>query len=163
MIIISDSTPLRYLIEIEKQDLLQSLFGKVILPQGVIEELQHPKAPQKVRDWFQNLPDWVEARTANTSLYKPQKKIGKGEHQAIALALEIKADAILADDRGATLEARRANVFTIQTLNILEEGAKRGLLDLDEAIERLQKTSFYVLPEIIEALLERHRQFNAKA
>jgi len=157
MIIVSDSTPLHYLIEIEQQDVLKTLFGKVIIPQGVTEELQHPKAPQRVKDWFQHLPDWVEVRVADTSLWQPQKKIGKGEHQAIALALEIKADAILADDRGAALEAHRANILTIQTLSLLEEAAKLGLLDLEEAIARLRLTSFYVVPEIIEAMLARYR------
>ena len=131
----------------------------MIVPQGVSEELQHPSAPPRVKDWFQHLPGWVEIRSANIALYQPQKKIGKGEHQAIALALEINADAILSDDKGAALEARRANVMTIQTLSVLEEGAKLGLIDLEDAIERLLKTSFYVVPEIIKALLERHRSF----
>lgn len=159
MIIISDTTPLHYLIEIEEQCLLRKLFGQIILPQGVIEELSHPKAPQKVKDWVQNLPDWIEVRTADTSLFQPQKKIGKGECHAIALAIEMKADAVLADDRGAVLEARRVNVQTIQTLGILEAAAKRNLLELEEALTRLQQTNFYVLPEIIEALLARHRLF----
>ena len=159
MIIIADTTPLHYLIEIDEQDLLKALFGQVILPQGVTEELLHPKAPPKIKDWMQNLPDWIEVRTADTTLFQPQKKIGKGERQAIALAIEMKADAVLADDRGAVLEARRVNVQTIQTLGILEAGAKRNLLELEEALARLQQTSFYVLPEIIEALLERHRLF----
>ena len=159
MIIISDTTPLHYLIEIDEQDLLRKLFGQVILPQGVIEELSHPKAPPKVQDWVQHLPDWIEVRTVDVSLFQPQKKIGKGERQAIALALEMKADAVLADDRGAVLEARRVNVQTIQTLGILEAAAKRNLLELEDALTRLQQTSFYVLPEIIEALLTRHHLF----
>jgi len=157
MIIIADSTPLHYLVEIDKQDVLKELFGKVIIPQGVSEELQHANAPQKVRHWFLNLPEWIEVRQADLSFFHPEKKIGKGEHQAIALAIEIKADAILADDRGATLEARRANLLTIPTLNILEQAARRNLIDLEDTIDHLLKTGFYVSPKLIEEVRDRFK------
>jgi len=47
-IIIADTTPLRYLIEIEEVHVLERLFGKIIIPEKVAEELQRPQAPQAV-------------------------------------------------------------------------------------------------------------------
>lgn len=52
-VIISDTTPLRYLIEIEAVHILESLFGRVIIPEKVAEELQRPKTPQKVKGRIQ--------------------------------------------------------------------------------------------------------------
>lgn len=43
MIVISDTSPLRYLIEIDLVHILETLFGKVIIPQAVFDELQRQK------------------------------------------------------------------------------------------------------------------------
>lgn len=51
MIVISNATPLRYLIEIEAVHILKGLFGTVIIPQAVSHELQHKNTPRKVKDW----------------------------------------------------------------------------------------------------------------
>ena len=56
MIIVSDTTPFRYLIEIEAIEILRDLFGLVIIPQAVAEELQQSRTPQKVKDWIQSPP-----------------------------------------------------------------------------------------------------------
>lgn len=49
MIIVSDTTPLHYLILIGEQDILPNLFGRVIIPQAVVTELQRPETPETVR------------------------------------------------------------------------------------------------------------------
>ena len=159
MTIISDTTPLRYLIEIEKAYILESLFGKVIIPQAVFNDLQRPKTPQPVKEWIVKHPAWLEVRQADLSLYTPQKRIGAGECEAFALALELQADAVLLDDKGAMVEARRLGLMTIRTFDILERAAKENLLDLPETIDRIKRTSFRLPPaKIIDEILERDRQ-----
>jgi predicted nucleic acid-binding protein len=130
MIIISDTTPLRYLIEVGCVHILETLFGKVIVPQAVSGELQHEKTPRKIKDWMTNHPDWLELRQADISVFTPQKKIGAGEREAFALALELKADGVLLDDQGAMVEAERHHILAIPTFAILEQAAARDLLDL---------------------------------
>ena len=68
MITVSNTTPLRSLIEIEKVHILETLFGHVFIPEKVAEELQRPKTPQKVRDWMQSLPAWLEVKQADLSI-----------------------------------------------------------------------------------------------
>jgi predicted nucleic acid-binding protein len=72
MIVISDTTPLRYLIEIEEIHILEKLFGRIIIPEKVFEELQGKKTPEKVKAWIQSRPAWLEVRKADTSLYTPK-------------------------------------------------------------------------------------------
>jgi predicted nucleic acid-binding protein len=159
MTIISDTTPLRYLIEIEKAYALENLFGRIIIPQAVLNDLQRPKTPQPVKDWIVNHPTWLEVRQADLSLYKPQKRIGAGEREAFALALELQADAVLLDDKGAMVEAKRLGLVTIRTFDILERASKENLLDLPETIDRIKRTSFRLPPaKIIAEILERDRQ-----
>src|SRR5437867_2061796 len=110
MIVISDTTPLRYLIEIEEVQILEKLFGKIIIPPKVFSELQGKNTPLKVMAWIRHHPAWLEVRQADTSYFTPQKHIQDGERAAIALAVELKADALLSDDGDAIKEAHRLNI-----------------------------------------------------
>ena len=49
--IVSDTGPLRYLIVLGLEGILESLYGKVLIPSEVLAELTHPKSPAAVRDW----------------------------------------------------------------------------------------------------------------
>ncbi len=159
MIIVSDTTPLRYLIEIKEVGILEKLFDEVIIPEKVAEELDRPKTPQKVKDWMQSRPDWLKVRKADTSLFTSQKRIGDGEREAFALALELRADAVLLDDKDAAAEAARHNILTIPTFTILEQAAARNLIDLPKTVNELRKTTFRLPPEKdIKAMLEREAE-----
>jgi len=132
MIVISDTTPLRYLIETDNAFVLKDLFSGIIIPTAVFNELQRSQTPQPVRDWMANRPAWLIVRQANLSIYTPQKRIGDGEHETFALALELNADAVLGDDKGALVEAKRLNLVTIRLFDLLERAAQQGLIDLSE-------------------------------
>lgn len=159
MIVVSDTTPLRYLIEIEQVQILENLFGKIVIPEKVADELQRAKTPQKVKDWMLARPDWLEVRKADLTLFTPQKKIDDGEREAFALAIELNADAILLDDKNALPEARRLKLQTIALFTLLERAATRNLIDLPQTIDSIRQTSFRLPPEAdIQAMLERDAQ-----
>lgn len=69
-------------------------------------------------------PAWIEVRWADISLFTPQKKIGEGEREAFALALELKAAAVLLDDKDALPEAKRLNLQTLATFTSLSAPLK---------------------------------------
>lgn len=159
MIVISDTTPLRYLIEIEQVHILETLFGKIIIPEKVAEELQHPKTPHQVKSWMQAPPDWLEVRKADLTVFTPQKKIDDGEREAFALALELNADAVLLDDKYALTEAKRLNLQTIALFTLFEIAAARNLINLPQTIEAIRRTNFRLPPEPdIQTMLVRDAQ-----
>jgi len=158
MIVISDTTPLRYLVEIEVVEILPELFGQIIIPIAVSEELQHPKTPHKIRAWIQLPPHWLEVRTADLSLFAPAVPLGRGETEAISLAVELNADAVLIDERAGRSEAARVGLLILPTLTVLEAAAARGFLELPYVFDRLSKTSFRVSPKLLRAILERTRR-----
>lgn len=45
MIIVSDTTPIHYLILIERESVLPAIFEKIVIPDAVAEEMQHERTP----------------------------------------------------------------------------------------------------------------------
>lgn len=156
MIIISDTTPLHYLILLEKTELLEKLFGKIVIPEAVFNEMQHEGTPEAVRLWIASVPAWIEIKTPSQINLERVKELGRGETQAIALAIETNADAILMDDRKAIREARKNNLLVLTTLGILELAAAKNLIDFSQTLAELARTNFRLPPdEIIEEFLKR--------
>ena len=62
MIVIADTSPIDYLILIGEIELLPALYGRVLIPPSVREELGRLRAPQAVRIWIGDPPDWLEVR-----------------------------------------------------------------------------------------------------
>jgi predicted nucleic acid-binding protein len=153
MIVVSDTSPLNYLLLINQIDLLPRLYGQVIIPNAVYAELLSPGAPQVVNKWVLSLPGWVEVHTAPSVDLTLQ--LGAGESEAITLALALKADVLLMDERKGRREALARGLAVTGTLNILDAAAERGMIDLRETISRLRQTSFRASPGLIREILER--------
>ena len=158
MRVVSDTTPIHYLIQIGEIDILRELFGQVIIPQAVFDEMQQEKTPQEVKAWIDAHPAWLEVRQADRSILIPKKKLGDGEREALALAKELHADAVLMDDRDGITEAHRNSITTYPTITILRKAAQEKLLNLPEAIERLSSQTNFRLPpcQVIEKLLQEY-------
>jgi predicted nucleic acid-binding protein len=79
--------------------------------------------------------------------------LGAGESAAIALAAELHADLLLMDDRRGVAVALRKGLLVTGTMGLLTRAAKRGMLDLAEAFDRLKGTNFRYRQDIMDALL----------
>ena len=152
MIIVSDTTPLNYLVLIGEIDLLEKLFQRVIVPQAVVKEFQHPNTPPIVQNWIANAPSWVEIRSA--TVIDPTINLGAGETEAISLAIELGADQLLIDERQARKLALARGFAVTGTLNILTFAANQELVDLPTAIVRLQHTTFRAPAALVQILLD---------
>ena len=159
-LVVADTGPINYLVLVDAIDLLPKLFSTVLVPATVYRELGHPSAPMPLRDWVANIPDWLEVRPDPD--YKSndpaEMALDEGERAAIALAAAINADLILIDDRAGATVARRRGFTATGTLGVLDLGARRGLIDLGRAFERLRATNFRYSPEIMDALLAQHSE-----
>lgn len=154
MLIVSDTGPLNYLVLIQHQNLLPTLFGEVVIPQKVHEGLQRDATPLAVRQWLAQPPDWLSIRSVNRPLHLVTDTLGDGEREAILLAEELKADVLLIDDRDGRDEAMRRQIPITGTLGVLRAAALKDLIDLPEAIRRLRQTTFREPVQIVATLLE---------
>jgi predicted nucleic acid-binding protein len=157
MIVVADTTPIRYLVVIEREHLLPALYGRVLIPPAVAAELDHESTPDVVRAWLARPPNWLEIRQPTRTL-PTEVDLDRGEREAIALAEELAADLLLVDEWDARVEAERRHLHVVGTLRVLADGASRGLTDLEESFDRLRHTNFRVNSELLESLLEEFRR-----
>jgi predicted nucleic acid-binding protein len=153
-LVVADTSPLYYLLCIDHIDLLPQLFEKVIAPDAVHQELCHPAAPALVRDWATHLPAWVEVMPVDNVDDAALAPLGAGERAAIALALSLRADLILIDERKGTNVALSKGFEVTGTLGVLGLAARRGLVNLATAFSRLKLTNFRYRQEIMDELLD---------
>lgn len=93
MIVVADTSPINYLVLIGYPDLLFKVYGRILIPSAVAQELSDQAAPDLVREWIHNAPEWLETRfvsqIADSLLY-----LGEGEREGIALAESLHAEII---------------------------------------------------------------------
>lgn len=149
MIVVSDTSPLNYLILVGEVDVLPKLFGRVVAPTQVIAELCDSRSPEVVRAWAQQPPSWLEVRSDAGPL---PPGVGPGEGAAIALARELHADFVLIDERRGHLVATSLGLDVLGLIGVLLLAGERSLLDINAVGSRLSRTSFRATPEIWELL-----------
>jgi predicted nucleic acid-binding protein len=158
LIVVADTSPLNYLIEIDCIDLLHRLYGSIVIPQAVAFELSHSDAPLKVREWVEKLPDWANTRRSSSQPDPGLAFLDLGEREAIQIALEMDADLLLIDERQGSREAERRGLTVTGTLGVLLEAGLPGLIDPEAAYRRLiGETNFRKSAELENAFLARVR------
>ncbi len=98
--IVSNTSPLRYLIAVGEADLIRKVFGEVVIPPAVFAELTHPSGREDVRQWIEQCPAWLNMRALDSApSHDLVTTLDPGEREAIQLALEIQPDFVLMDER----------------------------------------------------------------
>lgn len=103
--------------KVNEADLLQKLFGSVIIPEAVAQELQA---------FHGQLPGFVQIQPVTEPAQRPPgtEKLGQGETEAILLAREVRAGLLLIDDQKASAAATALGLRCAGLLSLLIQ-AKR--------------------------------------
>lgn len=157
-IIISNTTPINYLVLIDHIAVLHNLYGRVLIPMAVFDELQATGTPLEVRAWIASHPDWLEVRSVSIALDPSLNFLDAGEREAIGLAQELNADAIIMDETEGRAAARAEGLRVIGTLRVLYDAAEAGFCELEQAYERLQQTTFRAHPNLYKTFLDAYQQ-----
>lgn len=156
MIVVADSSPLHYLILIRQAELLRQLYGVVAVPDIVARELRAARSPREVSAWLSSPPSWLRVvEVSNERIASVSEELDLGERAAIALAETMSADLLLIDETAGRSEARRRNLRVTGTLGVLRVGAEAGLLDVRDALSRLEQTNFYVSKALLREVFGR--------
>lgn len=129
MTVVSNTSPLRYLIATGLADLVGSPFGAVLIPRAVEGELLDPHTPPSVQHWMARRPRWIETRDVH--LPQDAELIGQlhpGEAEGIQLALELRAEVLVMDERRGRQLATARGLTVIGALGMLRESYRRNLI-----------------------------------
>jgi predicted nucleic acid-binding protein len=157
MIVVSDTSPINYLLLINQIDLLPRLFEQIVIPEAVKAEMCDPDAPPILQQWIADPPSWLTIQAVST-IDETLSSLDPGEQAAITLAQILLADLLLIDERLGRQIASDRGLPIIGTLGILDAVATQGLIDLAQAITQLQQTNFRVSRRIIQALVNKQTE-----
>jgi predicted nucleic acid-binding protein len=156
MLVVSNTSPISYLVIIEQIELLPRLFECIHIPETVRDELASLKAPPSVQKWIASPPSWLTIQSSSTQPDSDLLNLDAGECAAILLAESLKADLILLDDLVARRLAASRGLAITGILGILDRAATENWIDFALAIERLQQTNFRTSAAIVQDLLQKH-------
>ncbi len=141
MRVVCDTSPLILLSKIRRLALLTELYDEVIIPSSVLDEVgaKPGKEAERIRALLQS-PKFHSRRAMKRILERLPPDLGRGEREAIALALETKADLVVLDDRQGRRLACEKGLSVTGTVGILIESRERGIIpsvrrELDRLVE----------------------------
>jgi len=145
MLVVSDTSPINYLLLINQIDLFPLLFQQIIIPDAVRDEMIDPSAPAVLQQWIANPPPWLTVQTVS-KVDATLNALDPGEQAAITLSQTLPADLLIIDERLGRRIASDREIPVIGTLGVLDDAASQGLVDLADVITRLQQTKFPNIP-----------------
>jgi len=152
-IVVSDTSPICYLLLIDQIELLPQLYEQVTIPQTVCDELQADRSPAVVQNWIDRPPEWLKIITITVAPDPMLEPLDPGEREAILLAEQLAADLVILDDKAARQIASARGLNMIGLLGILKDAARAGLIDLATTFEQLRSAGFWVAPSLLQRLL----------
>ncbi|MCC7353851.1 MAG: DUF3368 domain-containing protein [Anaerolineae bacterium] len=155
--VVSNTTPLIALASIQQLDLLPSLFGRIMVPSAVAEELA--AAGTEVPGAAALQATWIQVVPVNDMRIAEAFPLDKGEAETLALAIEQNAELVIADERLARRQARRLGLPLTGTLGILLLAKEQGLITLlRPQVESLLSAGIWLDPELVRAVLTQGRE-----
>ena len=130
MSVVTNASPLIGLARIGELELLQQLYGELVIPEAVEHEVVVEGAELPAADQV-GKADWIKTRTvSNKQLVRVlQENLGAGEAEAIALALEIEAELLLLDEHRGRQTALHLGLRYTGLVGILIEAKSKGYID----------------------------------
>lgn len=127
MIVISDASAIIALSAIDKLHILRDLFQEIVIPPAVYQEIIKG-GPQRPGTEEVQSSDWITVQSVKYDSSVADLNLGKGEKEAIALFLALKADLLLVDEIKARKEASRLNITFIGILGVLVAAKRQNLI-----------------------------------
>jgi len=155
LIVISDASPILNLSLIGRLDLLVRLYTQVLIPPAVDRELTRSDVGPPLIDRASCTWLVVEPARDRSRVAQLLTELDSGEAEAIALALEKRADLILVDERLGRQVAMALGLRVTGLLGVLAE-AKRGRLieRVRPVIEDLREgAGFWISDDLVQHVL----------
>lgn len=161
MIVVSDTTPIISLLKIGRLDLLGKLFGEILLPDAVCEELtadeRFADEASKVMnaDYMKSVP---VSNPGAVRILRMATGLDQGESEAIVLADEQKAGLLLMDEAKGRAVSEKMGIPVMGTIGILISAYDDKQITSEEArmcIDNLKRFGRHIGERHYQKLLDR--------
>ena len=160
MIVVSDSTPLITLMKGMKIDILQGLFGEVLIPDAVFDEVTRNVKFQDEAEQIRNSP-FIKKVSVNKpeSVVMLQRATGldRGESEAIIYADENHADVLLMDEEAGRKVAMNMHLPFSGSMGVIIQAKKAGLIseiEADEILDRIDQSNVHISKKLLQITKE---------
>ena len=153
MRVVSNTSPLYNLSVVRHDDLLPQLYGRIVIPEAVGDELAQLSAEQS-RFADVRSEDWVEVQPVHdrSLVIAMERELHAGEAEAIALAAQSDADLLLMDERMGRRVAARFGVPHMGLLGVLIAAKRQGLVDrVKPVLTRLRSDAGFWMSDALVA------------
>lgn len=160
MIVVSDTSPITNLAAIGQLDLLQKLYTHIIISTAVYNEMVTVDKLVPGAIEVQTLP-WIQTQTVTDLqrviiIQESQENIDLGEAEAIALALELKADLLLMDERRGRIVATSYGLQVTGLLGVLVQAKRNNLIQIVKPLidQLIEQAAFRVSSQLYTNILQ---------
>lgn len=131
--------------------LLPALCDELVIPSGVLGEVEQGNAADAGRAWLKDAGHQFIQPAPPLHLALASWGGGKGEAEVISWALQYPGFVAILDDRAARALARRHQVPAFGSLRVIVTAKERGLIkQARPALEKLRGAGAYVSAELID-------------
>lgn len=156
MIVVSDTSPVLNLARIGRLDLLALLYHQVFIPSAVYEELIRSKSDLPPAVDLASQP-WLTVAAANdrSRVQELREYLDSGEAEAVVLAIELRADLLLVDERRGRRVAKAAGLAITGLLGVIATAKRAGLVQLAKPLldELIDSARFWIGPDLYAEVL----------
>lgn len=160
MIVVSDTTPIISLLKINKLNLLEKLFGEVVIPKGVFSELtDNPlyknEAESVQKSEFIKIVDTIDENYV--ALLRRSTGLDLGESEAIYISDNEKESLLLMDELRGREVAARMGIRIMGTIGILMSAYKNNLLtknEIENSIDILKDNGRHISEKLYNQLID---------
>ena len=157
-VVVSDTGPLIALAKVDALFVPQALFSRLRIPEAVRLECVRKPGEDTQRIEQAICDGWISVVSFKS---KPADRpfslsLGRGETEAIQLALETTQSLLIVDDRLArrqALQSGLAHIGTVRMLLLAEE--RRIIQDAEAIVQRMTASGYRISPRILQQLKPR--------
>lgn len=156
--VICDAGPLIALACVDELELLRELFGAALLPPAVRDECLAGGRADMERTRRALDDRWLRIASLRRPAAKRSPSLGKGETEAIRLALETDDALLVVDGRLARRYALACGIRIVGTVRLLDMAERRGLIrDAESLIRRKSASGYRISPGLLAAVRSERR------
>ena len=154
-VVVSDAGPLIALAKVDALFVARRLFARLQIPEAVWSECRGKPGDDSRRIEQAGCEGWLRVVKLTTEATRQRfpPSLGRGEVEALQLAMETRPSLLIVDDRLARRQALQLGLDYIGTVRMLLLAERRSLIDdAETVVQRMTANGYRISPRVLQQL-----------